>query len=151
VLVEVSTLIDAPREDIFDILTEYGGPARYRINPNLKSQTVVERDGNAVLCENEWERDGKRIQQRRRYTLYRPERIEEEVVGVAQGMVRVVTRLDPEEDQTRLTLVSEYQFGGIWRLLGRFAEGQLRKADEEMLETLKERIEAEFEEADESG
>jgi hypothetical protein len=134
-LIVASVLIDAPRDDVFDILTEYGGEARLRINPSLKSQTVVEREGNVVLCENEWERDGKHIKQRRRYTLYPRERIEEEVVGV---------------DQTRLTLTSEYRFGGLWRILSKLAESQLRQGDETLLETLKERIEAEFEEVEEN-
>lgn len=146
--VEANILIDAPCDDVFDILTEYGSAARLRINPSLKSQTVIERQGNVVLCENEWERDGKRIQQRRRYTLFPKERIEEEVVGVKTGMVRVITRVEPEGDQTRLTIASEYQFGGIWRFLGKVAESQLRKADEALLETLREHIEAEFEEVD---
>ena len=149
-LIVASVLIDAPRDDVFDILTEYGGEARLRINPSLKSQTVVEREGNVVLCENEWERDGKHIKQRRRYTLYPRERIEEEVVGVDRGMVRVITTLEPEGDQTRLTLTSEYRFGGLWRILSKLAESQLRQGDETLLETLKERIEAEFEEVEEN-
>jgi hypothetical protein len=148
-LIEATIVIDAPRDDVFDILTEYGGPARLRINPSLKSQVVIERQGNVVLCENEWERDGKRIQQRRRYTLYPRERIEEEVVGAQNGMVRVITRLEPEGDQTRLTMTSEYRFSGIWRLLSKLAEAQLRQADEALLQGLKERIEAEFEEVEE--
>ncbi len=151
-LIHASIVIDAPRDDVFDILTEYGGPVRLRINPSLKSQIVVERRDNVVVCDNEWERDGKRIQQRRKYTLFPKERIEEEVVDATTGMIRVITRLEPEEnDQTRLTLESEYRFAGIWNFLSRFAENQLRQADESLLERLKEGIEAEFEEADDEG
>ena len=148
-LVEASTLIDAPSDDVFDILTEYGQPTRLRINPSLKSQTVVERQDNVVVCDNEWERDGKRIQQRRRYVLFPKERIEEEVVGASTGMIRVITQIEPEDGQTRLSLQSEYNFTGLWRYLGRFAEKQLREADETLLATLKERIEAEFEDVEE--
>ena len=147
--IEASILIDAPRGDVFDILTEYGQPSRMRINPALKSQSVVESDGNVFVCDNEWERDGRRIRQRRRYVVNRPDRIEEEVIGADRGLVRVVTTLEPEGDQTRLTMVSEYRFGGIWALLGRIAEGQLRQSDEGLLETLKTNIEAEFEEVEE--
>lgn len=147
-LVEASILVDAPREDIFDILTEYGSETRLRINPSLKAQSVVSREANVVVCDNEWERDGKRLQQRRRYTLYPPERIEEEIVGTKTAMIRVVTRLDPEGDQTRLTLTSEYRLGGLWRILSKAAEKHLREADDALLATLKERIEAEFEEVE---
>lgn len=148
-LVEASILIDAPRDDVYDILTEYGQPARLRINPSLVSQTVVERTGNVVVCENEWERDGKRIRQHRRYSLFPPDRIEEEVVGQRTGMVRVTTKVEAEGDQTRLTIISEYRFGGLWRVLGKLVASQLRQSDEALLATLKERIEAEFEEIDE--
>jgi Polyketide cyclase / dehydrase and lipid transport len=149
-LVEASILIDAPRDDVFAILTEYGGPARLRINPRLKAQTVVERDGNVFLCENEWESEGKRIVQRRRYSVFPPDRIEEEVVGAAQGLLRVTTRVEPEEDQTRLTIVSEYRFGGLWRLLAGSVVSRLRQSDEELLAVLKTGIEAEFEDVEEA-
>jgi hypothetical protein len=146
VLVEASILIDAPRDDVYDILTEYGEPVRLRINPSLKAQRVLERQGNVVLCENEWERDGRRIVQRRRYILHPPERIEEEVVGADSGLVRVMTTLVPEGGQTRLTIVSDYQFRGLWRLIAGLLRSKLREADDELLATLKEGIEAEFEE-----
>lgn len=149
-LVEASILVDAPSQDVFDILTEYGGPARLRINPSLRSQTVLDRQGNVVLCENEWQRDGKTFRQQRRYTLDPPHRIEEEVVGATQGLVRVITTVEPEGDQTRLTLVSEYRFGGLWRFLARFAESKLRESDEAFLEVLKANLEAEFEEVEDS-
>jgi hypothetical protein len=148
--VEASILVDAPRDDVYDILTEYGGEVRRRINPILKSQTVVSRNDNEILCENEWARDGKIVRQQRRYRLFPPDRIEEEVVGAVDGMTLVVTRLDAEDDQTRLTLESTYHFRGIWRLLGRFVVDRLRKDDEEFLASLKERLEAEFESDDET-
>ena len=52
VLVEVSILVDAPRDDVFAILSDYGSEVRRRINPALKVQTVLERTGNTVLCQN---------------------------------------------------------------------------------------------------
>lgn len=149
-LVEVSILVDAPKDDVFAILTEYGGEARLRINPALKSQVVLSRDGNTVLCENEWSHNGKVLRQQRRYRLFPTERIEEEVVGATEGMLGVVTRLDAEDDKTRLTMESTYQFGGVWRVLSRFILDRLRQADVELLETLKTGLEAEFEEVDES-
>ncbi len=150
VWIEASIHVDAPRDDVFDILTEYGGEVRLRINPSLKVQKVLERRDNEVLCENEWERDGKRIRQQRRYRLYPKERIEEEVVGVDHGMVHVTTTLEPEDDGTRLTVASEYHFRGLWGLVAKLAANKLREEDERLLEILKERIEAEFEEVDET-
>jgi len=147
-LVEASIIVDAPRDDVFAILTEYGGAARLRINPRLKLQSVIEHEQNVFLCENTWESEGKRIVQRRRYAVFAPDRIEEEVVGATNGMLRVITRVEPQEEQTRVTIVSEYRFGGIWRLLGSFAATKLREADEELLSVLKAGIEAEFEEVD---
>jgi hypothetical protein len=137
VQVDASILVDAPRDDIFDILTEYGGDIRLRINPALTSQTVLERGDDIVLCENEWLRSGRTLRQRRLYRIYRPDRIE-------------VTRLEPEDDQTRITLESTYEFRGIWRFLGRFVVDRLRQDDEAYLEGLKERLEAEFVEVDDS-
>lgn len=150
VLIEASIHVDAPRDDVYDILTDYGGEVRLRINPQLKVQNVLERGDNVVLCENEWERDSKRIRQQRRYRLFPKERIEEEVVGVDHGMVRVITSLDSEDDGTRLTVASEYHFRGFWGLVAKFAVNKLREEDELLLENLKERLEAEFEEVDES-
>ena len=144
--VEASILVDAPRDDVFAILTEDGGPARLRINPRLKAQRVVEHDGAVYVCENEWEKDGRRIVQRRRYTLFPPDRIEEEVVGARDGLLRVTTRVDAEGDQTRLTMRSEYRFGGVLGLLAGFAAEKLREEDDRLLEVLKAGLEAEFEE-----
>jgi hypothetical protein len=151
VQVEASILIDAPRDEIFALLTEYGSPARLRINPELKVQTIVERGDHVVVCDNEWQRDGEVIRQRRRYALYPPDRIEEAVVGATRGMLRVVTTLEPEGEQTRLTMVSEYEFGGIWRFLGRIIADKLRESDEKLLDTLKAGIEAEFVEVEVDG
>lgn len=149
-LVEASIVIDAPAEDVFAILTEYGGDVRRRINPQLKAQTVVERMGNVVVCDNEWDSGGRTVRQRRRYTIFPPDRIEEEVLGVDSGMVHVTTRVESDGDQTQLTLISDYRLGGIWRFLGRFAADKLREADETILATLKAGIEAEFEEVEDA-
>jgi hypothetical protein len=149
VQVEATILVDAPRDDVFDMLTDYGGEVRRRLNPILRSQTVVARDGNEVLCDNEWTPNGKVLRQQRRYRLVPPEQIEEEVVGATQGLLRVVMRLDAVGDQTQLTMASTYRFAGIWSLLSRFARDRLRRDDEEFLAGLKARIEDEFEEVDE--
>jgi hypothetical protein len=149
VLVQASILIDAPAEDVFAILTDYGSDVRRRINPQLKVQTVVERAGNVVICENEWDSGGRTVRQRRRYTIFPPGRIEEDVLGVDRGMVHVTTRVETDGDQTQLTLISDYRFGGIWRFLGGFAADKLREADEGILATLKAGIEAEFEDVEE--
>jgi Polyketide cyclase / dehydrase and lipid transport len=148
VQVEATILIDAPLDDVFAILTDYGGAARLRINPRLRGQTVVERSGNVITCENEWESGGKLVRRQRRYRVLPPNRIEEEVIGATSGMLRVLTRLDPEGEQTLLILTSEYELTGIWRFLARFAEGKLREADQSYLATLKDGIEAEFEEVE---
>jgi len=150
VLIEASIHVDAPSDDIYDILTEYGSEVRMRINPALKKQEVIERGENEVLCENEWERDGKRICQQRRYHLSPKERIDEEAIGVDHGMVRVITTLTPEDEGTRLTVISEYHFRGLWGLAAKLAANKLREEDELLLQTLKENLEAEFEEVDES-
>ncbi|HEX5416097.1 MAG TPA: SRPBCC family protein [Chloroflexota bacterium] len=146
--VEVSVLIDAPRDEVFALLTEYGSEARLRVSPQLQAQEVVERQGNVVVCDNLWEHDDKSIASRRRYTLTPPNRIEEEVVEAGTGLQRVTTLLEPEGDQTRLTMTSEYRMSGIWRLLARVATSQMAKLDQEFLEKLRAGIEAEFEEVD---
>lgn len=143
--VEASVLIDAPRDDVFAILTEYGGEARVRINPKLKAQRVLERSQSWTLCENVWETDGREIVGRRRYRVAAPGVIEEEVVAARSGLVRVTTRVQAEGDQTRLTMVSAYRLGPVWNLLARLAIGRLRESDEQLLATLKDGIEAEFE------
>ena len=145
-IVEASIYIDAPRDDVFDILTEYGSDVRVRVVPHLKAQSILHREDNVFLCENEWERDGKQIRQHRRYTIFPPDRIEEEVVGANEGMTHVTTRLDPDGDGTRLTMESEYVLTGALRLLGKLAANQLHQSDETLLEELRTRIEAEFEE-----
>jgi hypothetical protein len=149
VLVEASILVDAPRDDVYAILTEYGGPARLRINPALKAQTVLEHRENVYLCENVWEQEGKQLVQRRRYTLIPPDRIEEEVVGATEGMLRVTTTVAEERDQTRLTMVSEYRLTGLWRLVGGTLAKKLEDQDQQLLEVLKAGLEAEFEEVEE--
>lgn len=148
-LVEASILIDAPRDEVFALLTEYGSEARLRISPNLRQQKVIEHQGNVVVCENTWEQKGRSIRQTRRYVLFPPDRIEEEVVGATKGMLRVTTRLEAEGDQTQLTLISEYRLAGLWRLLEGTAAKTMQDSDEQLLERLKERIEAEFEEVEE--
>lgn|GEM_PF-5920183 len=149
--VEASVLIDAPRDDVFALLTEYGSEARLRLSPQLQKQVVVERHDNVVICDNIWEHKDRPLESRRRYTVFPPNRIEEEVVDASTGLLRVTTFLEPEDDQTRLTMISEYQLAGVWRFVSRFAEGQMVKLDEEFLEKLKAGIEGEFEdvEADE--
>lgn len=148
-LVEATILVDAPRDDVYAILTEYGGPARLRINPALKEQTVLERSEGAFLCENVWEQNGKRLVQQRRYLVFPPDRIEEEVVGATEGMVRVTTTVDDEGDQTRLTMTSEYRLTGLWKLVGGTIAKKLQEQDERLLGVLKAGLEAEFEDVDE--
>jgi carbon monoxide dehydrogenase subunit G len=147
--IEVSILVDAPRDDVFAILTDYGAEVRRRINPELKFQEIVERHGNVVVCENEWERRGKSIRQRRQYTITPPDRIHEEVIGARTNMAQVITRVEPEGEQTRLTLTTVYRLSGIWWILARLAAPKLRESDEELLQTLKAGIEAEFEDVPE--
>jgi hypothetical protein len=149
VLVEASIRVDAPRDDVYAILTEYGGPARLRINPALKAQTVLEHRENVYLCENVWEHEGKPLVQRRRYTLFPPDRIEEEVVGATEGMLRVTTTVEEEGEGTRLTMVSEYRLTGLWRLVGGTLAKKLEDQDQQLLEVLKTGLEAEFEEVEE--
>jgi hypothetical protein len=148
VQIEASILIDAPLDDVFAILTDYGSAARLRINPRLREQTVVARSGNVITCENQWESGDKLVRRQRRYRVTPPNRIEEEVIGATSGMLRVLTRLEPEGDQTWLILTSDYKLTGIWRFLTKFAEGKLREADQSYLATMKAGIEAEFEEVE---
>jgi hypothetical protein len=148
VQIEASILIDAPLDDVFAILTDYGSAARLRINPRLRKQTVVARSGNVITCENQWESGDKLVRRQRRYRVTPPNRIEEEVIGATSGMLRVLTRLEPEGDQTWLILTSDYKLTGIWRFLTKFAEGKLREADQSYLATMKAGIEAEFEEVE---
>ena len=65
-------------------------------------------------------------------------------------MVRAITILAPEDKGTRLTVVSDYHFRGLWGLAAKLAANKLREEDELLLQTLKERLEAEFEEVDEA-
>lgn len=146
--VEATILIDAPRDDVFALLTEYGSEARLRLSPQLQRQVVVERQGNFVVCDNVWEHKDHPIESRRRYTVFPPNRIEEEVLDATTGLLRVTTLLEPEEEQTRLTMISEYRLKGFWRFVSRLAGGQMAKLDEEFLEKLKAGIEGEFEEVD---
>ncbi len=144
--IEVSIVIDAPRDDVFAILTDYGAPVRQRINPELRSQTVLERHGNVVVCENVWEREGRTIRQRRRYTVIPPDRIVEEALDNQTGMTRVDWTVGAHGEQTRLIMNTTYKMPGIWNVLGRVVEPRLRQTDEELLETLRVNIEDEFEE-----
>ena len=146
--IEATILIDAPLDEVYAILTDYGSAARLRINPRLRGQTVVERSGNVIICENEWESGDRVVRRQRRYRVTPPNCIEEEVIGATSGMLRVLTRLEPEGDQTWLIVTSEYKLTGIWRFLGKFAEGKLQEADQSYLTTLKAGIEAEFEEVE---
>lgn len=148
-LVEASIVIDAPRDEVFALLTEYGSEARVRISPNLREQKIVEHEGNVFLCDNVWDQNGRVIRQSRRYILYPPDQIVEEVTGATKGMLRVTTRVEPEGDQTRVTMLSEYRLTGLWRLLERTAAKSMQQSDEHLLERLRERIEAEFEEVEE--
>lgn len=146
--VEVSILVDAPRDEVFALLTEYGSEARIRVSPQLRTQEVVERQGNVIVCDNLWDHEDKTIASRRRYSLSPPNRIVEDVVEGGSGLQRVTTLLEPEEDQTRLTMISEYRLTGVFRLLAGVAKSQMEKLDQEFLEKLKAGIEAEFEEVD---
>jgi hypothetical protein len=150
VLVEASIVIDAPRDEVFAILTSYGQDVRRRINPELTAQEVVERDGNLVICDNVWERGGHTIHQRRHYRVRPPNIIEEEAIENGRRLSLIVTRLEEEGDATRLSVSTDYHLTGIWRVLGRFVAGKLRESDDELLAKLKAGIEAEFEEVDEA-
>ena len=103
-LIDVNILIDAPQPEVYAILTDYGSDVRKRINPELTSQTVIERHGNEVVCDNVWDRAGRVIQQRRRYLLFPPGRIEEEALQDGKRLSRIVTEVEEEGDQTRRAL-----------------------------------------------
>lgn len=149
-LVETSIVIDAPRDEVFAIMTDYGQEVRCRINPELKTQEVIRRDGNLIVCDNVWDRGGQTIRQRRQYRVLPPDTIEEEALDNGRRLSRIVTRLEELGDRTRLTVSTDYHLTGVWRILGRFVAGKLRESDEELLAKLKAGIEAEFEEVDEA-
>ena len=149
-IVNASIIIDAPRDDVFAIMTDYGQEVRRRISPELKSQEVVQHDGNLFVCNNVWERDGKTIQQRRHYRVIAPDTIEEEAIDNGRRLSVILSRFDDLGDSTRLTVSTDYHLIGIWRLLGRFIAGKLRESDEELLAKLKAGIEAEFEDVDDA-
>ena len=150
VLVEASIEIDAPRDEVFAIMTDYGQEVRRRINPELISQEIIERDGNLVICENVWERAGHTIRQRRHYRVLPPDTIEEEALDKGRRLSRIVSRFEAIGDKTRLTVSTDYRLTGVWRVLGRFVVGKLRESDEELLTRLKAGIEAEFEEVEDA-
>jgi Polyketide cyclase / dehydrase and lipid transport len=150
VLIEASIVIDAPRDEVFAIMTDYGQDVRRRINPELKSQEVILRDGNLTVCENVWERGGQTIRQRREYRVLPPDLIEEEALDKGRRLSRIVTRFEAIEDKTRLTVSTDYRLTGVWRVLSRFVVGRLRESDEQLLAKLKAGIEAEFEEVDDA-
>lgn len=149
-LVEASVVIDAPRDEVFAIMSAYGEDVRRRINPELKTQDVVRREGNLIVCDNVWDRGGQTIHQRREYRVVPPDTIEEEALDGTKSLSRIVTRFDEVGDSTRLTVSTDYHLTGIWRVLGRFIVNRLRESDESLLAKLKAGIEAEFEEVDEA-
>ena len=149
-IVSASIIIDAPRDDVFAIMTDYGQEVRRRINPELKTQEVIQHDGNLFVCDNVWERDGKTIQQRRQYRVLAPDTIEEEAIDNGRRLSFIVSRFDEIGDSTSLTVSTDYHLTGIWRVLGRFIAGKLRESDEELLAKLKAGIEAEFEDVDDA-
>jgi hypothetical protein len=150
VLIEASIVIDAPRDEVFAIMTDYGQEVRRRINPELETQEVLLRDGNLIVCENVWHRGGQKIRQRREYRVLPPDTIEEEALDNGRRLSRIVTRFEEFGDRTRMTVSTDYHLTGIWRVLGRFFVGKLRESDEQLLAKLKAGIEAEFEEVDEA-
>jgi hypothetical protein len=129
-------------------MTDYGQEVRRRINPELKSQEIIERDGDLVICENVWERGGHTIRQRRHYRVLPPDTIEEEAMDNGRRLSRIVSRFEAIGDKTRLTVSTDYRLTGVWRVLGRFVVNKLRESDEELLTRLKAGIEAEFEEVE---
>ena len=60
----------------------------------------------------------------------------------------MTTSTSSVKSATKVSCGSEYELTGIWRFLARFAEGKLREADQSYLATLKDGIEAEFEEVE---
>jgi hypothetical protein len=148
VIVNASIVIDAPRDEVFAIMTDYGQEVRRRISPELKSQEVVSHEDNLFICNNVWERDGKTIKQRRTYRVIAPDTIEEEAIDNGRRLSLIVSRFEALGDTTRLAVSTDYHLTGIWRVLGRFIVGKLRESDEELLVKLKAGIEAEFEDVD---
>ena len=150
VIISASIIIDAPRDEVFDIMTDYGQDVRRRDSPELKSQEIVRREGNLFVCNNVWDRGGKTFQQQRNYRVIPPDTIEEEATDNGRRLSLIVSRFDAEGDTTRLSVSTDYHLTGIWRVLGRFVASKLRESDEELLAKLKLGIEAEFEEVDDA-
>ncbi|HLZ10136.1 MAG TPA: SRPBCC family protein [Chloroflexota bacterium] len=150
VIVKASIIIDAPRDEVFAIMTDYGQDVRRRISPDLKSQEVVRREDNLFVCNNVWDRGGKTFQQQRNYRVIPPDTIEEEAIDNGRRLSLIISRFEVDGDATRLTVSTDYHLTGIWRVLGRFIASKLRESDEELLAKLKTGIEAEFEDVDEA-
>ena len=148
--IRTSVEIDAPRDLVFEIITDYGSESKLRTVPKLKAQRVIEHHDNVFVCENEWEVNGKTLQQVRRYSLFPPDRIEEEVLD-APGPVRVRTTITLTElpgERTLMTHEDEYTFKGIWKLFGWLFTGQFARMARESLDEQKLTIEAEIIEED---
>ncbi|MBI2942473.1 MAG: SRPBCC family protein [Chloroflexi bacterium] len=149
--IQTSVVIDGPRDLVFEILTDYGSASKLRTSSHLKAQRVLQRTGNVVLCENEFEANGKLHRQVRRYSLFPPDRIEDEVVETP-GPVRVRTTITLEETADGTTLMThddEYTLSGIYWLFGWALRGQFRRVAEDALAGMKTRIEAELVDEDE--
>lgn len=148
--IRTSVEIDAPRDLVFEIITDYGSESKLRTVPKLKAQRVIERRDNVFVCENEWEVDGKALRQVRRYSLFPPDRIEEEVLD-APGPARVRTTITLTElpgERTLMTHEDEYSFTGLWKLVGWLFVGQFARLARQSLDEQRLTIEAEIVEED---
>ena len=144
--IRTSVEIDAPRDLVFEIITAYGSDSKLRTVPHLKAQRVLERHGNVVVCENQWEVNGRTLRQVRRYSLFPPDRIEEELLE-APGPVRVRTTITLTElpgERTLMTHEDEYTFKGLWKLVGWLLRAQFARMARQSLDEQKVAIEAEI-------
>lgn len=120
--IENSQIIKAPRERVFQILTDYETWPKF--STFFSRVSVTERNGNIVRLDTDVKLRGRKVRRMEKHVQTPPARIE--VEGEMEGVTNTsVWKFDSVPEGTCLTASVDAQLNGWARLLGPIAKRQL--------------------------
>ncbi len=137
--VEVSKVIDAPREFVFSRLFDY--ESLPKASTIVSSTKVLSKEGNVQMVEEEGKLLGRKFKAIVKASFYPSEKLVEEFSGDATGTQ--IWTLTEVPQGTRITLISDINPRGfLARIFGGIASGPLQRVINEEAEALKRYVEA---------
>ena len=143
--VTVSGVINAPREEVYNLLADYGGKRRLEAFPGILHQKVVNQQDDTAEVVTHFAGVPDEVVDRRRFTLSPPSQIREDILESPVLKGSIIYRFEQVPEGTKFILEQRLGIKGQkWGFFQHFrAMDLLKKAGEEAIDNIKRYLEGE--------